>query len=104
MGKWSSSSCVNSTLSMSLVTSPNMRDLEIEIVYLQRSAGSTGNRGCIEDLKSIKAILVDLLGSKTQGVLVRSRFQSAALMDSPSQNGQSRFIHTLHSDTGQILT
>ncbi|KAI3365031.1 hypothetical protein L3Q82_010082, partial [Scortum barcoo] len=38
----------------------SMRDLEIEIVELQRSAESTGTRGCFEDLKS-------LLGSKAKG-------------------------------------
>ncbi|KAI3363546.1 hypothetical protein L3Q82_012152 [Scortum barcoo] len=52
----------------------------------------------LEDLKSKKAVLADLLGSKAQGALVRSRFQSAALMDLPQsfffglekKNGQSR--------------
>ena len=86
-----------------------MTDLEIEIVELQTSAGSIGSQGYIEDLKSKKAILADLLGSKVQGALVRCCFQSAALMDTPSQfffslekkNGQSRFMHALCSDTGQ---
>ena len=75
--------CQQYTLNVSQNITKSMRDLEIEIVELQSSAESTGNRGCFEDLK--KAVLADLLGSKAQGALVQSRFQSAAQMDSPSK-------------------
>ncbi|KAA8578255.1 hypothetical protein FQN60_007073, partial [Etheostoma spectabile] len=76
------------------------------------SAGSTGNRGCIEDLKSKKGALADLLGLKAQGALIRSWFQSATLMDSPTKfffglekkNGQRRMIHVLRSAGGQELS
>ncbi|KAI3370929.1 hypothetical protein L3Q82_023482, partial [Scortum barcoo] len=86
----------------------SMRDLETEIVELTL----TLTRGCFEELKSKKAVLADLLGSKAQGALVRSHFQSTALMDASSsfffglekKNGQSRFIHALRSDKGQLLT
>lgn len=88
-----------------------MEHLETEIVELQNLAESTRNQGHIEDLKSKKSALTDLLGTKAQGVVVRSRFQSATLMDAPSKfffglekkNGQSRFLHALHSATGQEL-
>ena len=54
----------------------------------------------------------DLLNARAQGALVRSRFHSAALMDSPSKfffsleqkNGQSRQIHALRPMVGQGLT
>ena len=104
--------CLQYTLNVSRDITRSMKELEIEIVELQGSAESTGDRGCIESLKSKKAALADLLGSRAQGALVRSRFQSAALMDSPSKyffslekrSGQSRLIHALHSSTGQLLT
>ncbi|KAJ4919191.1 hypothetical protein JOQ06_000140 [Pogonophryne albipinna] len=91
------------TLNVSRDITKSMRDLEMEIVELQSFAESTGNPGCIEDLKSKKAILADLLGSRAQGALVRSRFQSASMMDSPTKyffslekkNGQGRLIHAL---------
>ena len=83
----------------------SMEDLETEIVEVLNLIDSTGNRDHIKDLKSKKSTLTDLLGTKAQGALVRSRFQSAALMDTPSKfffglekkNGQSKTIHTLRS-------
>ncbi|KAJ4939822.1 hypothetical protein JOQ06_029258, partial [Pogonophryne albipinna] len=100
------------TLNVSRDITKSMRDLEMEIVELQSFAESTGNPACIEDLKSKKAILADLLGSRAQGALVRSRFQSASMMDSPTKyffslekkNGQGRLIHALRSAGGQQLT
>lgn len=87
-----------------------MKDLETEIVE-QNIAESTRDQDHIKDLKSKKSALADLLGTKAQGALVRSRFMSAALMDAPSRflfglekkNGQSRVMHTLRSATGQEL-
>ncbi|KAJ4920723.1 hypothetical protein JOQ06_022553, partial [Pogonophryne albipinna] len=104
--------CLQYTLNVSSDITKSMRDLEMEIVELQSFAESTGNPGCIEDLKSKKAILADLLGSRAQGALVRSRFQSASMMDSPTKyffslekkNGQGRLIHALRSAGGQQLT
>ncbi|XP_057218775.1 transmembrane channel-like protein 6b [Triplophysa rosa] len=54
----------------------------------------------------------DLLSIEAQGALVRSRFQNLTQMDAPSKfffslerkNGQSRYIHSLHSEDGQGLT
>lgn len=56
--------CQQYTLNVSRDITKSMRDLEIEIVELQSSAEFTGKRGRFEDLKSKKAILADLLGSK----------------------------------------
>ena len=104
--------CQQYTFNVSRDITRSMSDLEIEIVELQNSVASTGNRGSINDLKYKKAVLADLLGSKAQGALIRSRFQNEALMDSPSKfffslekkRGQSRFIHALRSVSGQLLT
>ena len=103
--------CQQYTFNVSSHITRSMRDLEIEIVELQNVA-STGNRGSIDDLKYKKAALADLLGTKAQGALVRSRFQSEALMDAPSKfffslekkKGQSRFFHALRSENGHLLT
>ena len=99
--------CQQYTLNVSRDITKSMKDLEIDIVELQSSAQSTGNGGCVESLKSKKAVLADLLGSRAQGALVRSRFQSISLMDSPSKfffslekkNGQSRQIHAVRGRT-----
>ena len=104
--------CQQYTLNVSRDITKSMKDLEIDIVELQSSSQPTENGGCIENLKSKKALLADLLGTRAQGALVRSRFQSTALMDSPSKlffsleqkNGQSRQIHVLRSVDGQTLT
>lgn len=53
-----------------------------------------------------KTQLADLLGLKTQGALVRSRFLSIEQMDAPSKyffslekkNGQKHFLHALRSE------
>ncbi len=57
-------------------------------------------------------MLVDLLGVRAQGALVRSCFQTVAQMDAPSKfffnlemkKGQSKIIHSLRSTTGQEFT
>ena len=59
-----------------------MEDLETAIVELLNLIDSTGNQDDIKDLKSNKSALRDLLGTKAQGALVRSRFQTAALKQS----------------------
>ena len=103
--------CQEYTLNVTRDITRSIEDLGIEIVELQSLVDSTGNRGHIENLKTKNSALRDLLGTKAQGALVRSRFQSATLMDAPSKfffglekrNGQSRLIHALRSDTGQEL-
>ncbi|KAK3562784.1 hypothetical protein QTP86_009285 [Hemibagrus guttatus] len=82
------------------------------MVELQTLIESTGNRGHFENLKAKKALMMDLLGTKTQGALVRSWFKGANEMDTPSQfffglekkNGQSSFMHTLHTEDGRHIT
>ncbi|KAI3368388.1 hypothetical protein L3Q82_008091 [Scortum barcoo] len=59
----------------------------------------------------VKVCAANLLESKVQGALVRSRFQNIAEMDTPSgfffglerKNGQKKVIHALLSDAGQEL-
>lgn len=79
---------------------------------LEHLSESTGNRGCIEILRTKKMALADLLDTKVQGALVRSRIQNIAEMDAPSgfffglerKHGQRKMIHSLLTDTGQELT
>lgn len=66
----------------------------------------------METLKSKKSFLLNLLGVRAQGALVRSRFINLSQMDAPSKfffslerkNGQSRCIHCLCSEDGHELT
>ncbi|KAK0137006.1 Transposon TX1 uncharacterized protein [Merluccius polli] len=89
-----------------------MKALETEIVELQGLVEATGDTGHFEALSSKRALLADLLGTRAQGALVRSRFQSISQMDTPSKfffalekkNGQSRYIHTLRAGDGTELT
>ena len=82
-----------------------MKDLETEFVELTFT-GIHWKSG-----KSKRSALKDLIGTKAQRALVRSRFQSAALMDAPSKfffslekkNGPNRFIHEIKSAAGQEL-
>lgn len=64
-------------------------------------------------MKNKKTQLSDLLGVKTQGTLVRSRFLSVNVMDAQSRvfffslerkNEQNRVIHALCSESGALLT
>ena len=88
-----------------------MKDLETEIVELETLSASMENWGYIEILKSKKMALANLLDTKVQGALVRSRVQNISAMDVPSnfffglekKNGQTKIIHSLLSDTGQEL-
>ena len=104
--------CQQYTLNVTRDIARSMKDLETEIVEVLNLIDSTGNRDHIKDLKSKKSTLSDLLGTKAQGALVRSRFQSAALMDTPSKfffglekkNGQNKTIHTLRSAEGEEIS
>ena len=89
-----------------------MVKLEKEIIELQLLAEQTGNQTYTAHYKAKQKSLADLLGIKAQGALVRSRFQSVELMDAPSKfffnlekkNGQRRFIHSLLSEDGVLLS
>ena len=104
--------CQQYTLNVSRDTCRSMKDLETEIVELETMSASTENRGYIEILKSKKMALANLLDTKVQGALVRSRVQNISAMDVPSsfffglekKHGQKKVIHSLLSDTGQELT
>ncbi|KAG1925667.1 hypothetical protein F2P79_025374 [Pimephales promelas] len=73
---------------------------------------TAATQGYLDSLSNKRTQLADLLGIKTQGALVRSRFQSVDQMDAPSRfffnlekkNGQSRVIHALRSESGGLLT
>ena len=90
----------------------SLQALERVVGELQDLAASTGDRGHIETLKDRTAALASLLGVSARGALVRSRFRGASEMDVPSQfffglerkNGQRRFIHSMRSDSGEVLT
>lgn len=85
--------------------------LESEIINLQNLVEAKGEQSFIDSLKCKKSALVDLLGTRTKGALVRSRFQMLTQMDAPSRfffglerrNGQSRVMHSIRSKTGQEL-
>lgn len=104
--------CQQYTVNVSSNLTKSIRDLEIEIVELQVSAHSTGNRGDLENLNLKKAALADLLGSRTQGAMVRCRFQKVTLMDAPTKfffslekkQGQCKFMHGLKSSEDVLLT
>ncbi|KAK3522929.1 hypothetical protein QTP86_009711 [Hemibagrus guttatus] len=104
--------CRKYTVNITRDITKSLEDLEIGIVELQALAESTGDRRHVEDLKVKKALMADLLGTKAQGALIRSRFKGANEMDAPSKyffglekkNGQSRLIHTLHTGNGQYTT
>ena len=76
--------CQQHTLNVTRDITRSMKDLEIDIVELENLSESTGDRGHIEVLKIKKLALADLLESKVQGALVRSRFQAMSEMDVPS--------------------
>ena len=103
--------CQQHTLNVTRDITRSMKDLEIDIVELENLSESTGDRGYIEILKVKKLSLADLLDTKAQGALVRSRFQASEEMDAPSsyffglerKNGQGRVIHTLLSETGEEI-
>uniref|UniRef100_A0A3Q3B436 Reverse transcriptase domain-containing protein n=1 Tax=Kryptolebias marmoratus TaxID=37003 RepID=A0A3Q3B436_KRYMA len=100
------------TLNVTRDIAGSIRDLEMNIVELERLSESTGNREHIEALKSKRLTLANLLESKVQGALVRSRVQNITEMDAPSsfffslerKHGQRKQIHSLLSDAGQQLS
>ncbi len=90
----------------------SMKDLETDIIKIQELAESTKQQSYLKILSKRKNQLAELLGVKTQGALVRSRFVSLDQMDAPSKfffslerkNGQKRIIHALRSEEGILLS
>lgn len=104
--------CSQYTQNVTRETFLSMNILETDILKLQDLVQSTGGQIYFDSLSKKKTQLADLLGFKTQGALVRSRFQSVDQMDAPSRfffnlekkNGQSRVIHALRAESGGLLT
>ena len=89
----------------------SIETLEEELLEAQDLAYNNGHDH-IENLMAKRSALADLLGTKVNGALVRSRFQGVDQMDMPSKfffnlekkNGQRRLIHSLRSETGALLS
>ncbi|TWW71196.1 Transposon TX1 uncharacterized 149 kDa protein ORF 2 [Takifugu flavidus] len=104
--------CQQHTLNVTRHITGFIRDLETEIVELERLNESTGNGGSVGFLKSKKMALANLLGARAQDTLVWSRIQNISEMDAPSsfffslerKSGQKKLIHAFLSHTGQELT
>lgn len=85
--------------------------MEKELSECHKTAESTGTSHNFELFFKKKSQVADLLEYRTQGALVRSRFQNINHMDAPSkfffslekQNGQKRLIKALLSEEGQVL-
>ena len=81
----------------------SIKDLETEIVELETIKTSTGNQGYIEVLKSKKMAVANLLETKIQDALVRSRILNISEMDAPSsfffglekKKGQKKVMNSL---------
>lgn len=90
----------------------SMKDLETDIMKIQELVESTKQQSYLKILSKKKNQLADLLGVKTQGALIRSRFISLDQMDAPSKyffnlekkNGQKRIFHALRSEEGFLLS
>lgn len=103
--------CQQYTVSVTRGINESMRSLEKDILELQQALESTSNSRLVEDLKGKKALLIDLLDTKAQGALTRSRFQSLSQVDAPTKyffslekkQGQSKLIHCLRAEDGREL-
>lgn len=104
--------CQEYTFNVSYDLSRSMKIIESEIIELQNLVENTGNFEYVIKLKSKKKDLADLLKKKTQGALVRSRFQNVSEMDVPSKfffnmeqkNGRKKFIHAVRTESGELLS
>lgn len=104
--------CQQYTRNITKETVKSIDILEKEILKLQDMAQSGRNQTYIDSLFFKKTALSDLQELKAQGALVRSRFRNLQQMDVPSKfffslerrNGQKRFIHSLISETGSLLS
>ncbi|KAK0132088.1 Transposon TX1 uncharacterized protein [Merluccius polli] len=88
--------CQQHTLNVTRDITRSMKDLETDIVELERLSESITNQGYFEILKVKKLALADLLDAKVQGALVRSRYQASTEMDAPSS-----FFFGLEKRSGQ---
>lgn len=100
--------CQQYTFNVSMDIKHSMRKLESEIIDLQRLVEVTGEQQSPDTLKCKKSLLTDLLGIKTQGVLVRSRshkwmpHQVVGILE--RKNGLiGRFTHCIRTANGQEL-
>ncbi len=66
--------CQQYTRNVTKELNSSMKGLEAEIIKLQSLADSTSNQSYAEMISNKNTQLADLLGVKTQGSLVRSRF------------------------------
>ena len=81
-------------------------------MFFQNLAQLSNNQEVLDTLFEQKTKWSDLLGLKAQGALVRSFSQSVNELDSPSKyffnlekrNWQKLIIHTLKSETGDLLS
>lgn len=104
--------CQQYTQNITKETVKSIRVLETEILNFQEMAQLSGNQAYIDSLFLKKTALSDLQEMKAQGALVRSRFKIVEQMDVPSKfffslekkNGQKRFIHSLISESGSLLS
>lgn len=104
--------CQQYTQNITKETVKSIRVLETEILSFQERAQLSGNQAYIDSLFLKKTALSDLQEMKAQGALVRSRFKIVEQMDVPSKknfslekkNGQKRFIHSLLSESGSLLS
>lgn len=75
-------------------------------------AQSRRDQALIDSMFYKKTVLSDLQEMKAQCALIRSCFKNVQQMDVPSKyffglekkNGQKRFLHSLISETGSLLT
>lgn len=77
--------CIQYTQNVTREITLNISTLETDILKLQELADLTGAQGLLDTMANKKVQLADLLGVKTQGAMVRSRFQSVNQMDAPSK-------------------
>lgn len=77
--------CQQYTCNVTTELDNSMKALETEIIKLQNLADAASNQNYTEMISNRKTHLADLLGLKTQGALIRSRFLSLEPMDAPSK-------------------
>lgn len=104
--------CQQYNCNVTRVLLKSVKALESEVEELQALAEATKDQCYLEALEIKKSVLTTLLGVSAQGALIRSRFKSVVEMDVPShfffgleqKNGQKRYIHSLKSDSGHVLS
>lgn len=102
--------CNQYTFNVTRDMAQSIRCLEMDFVELQPLNEASANQNQLRALKGKKSSLADLLGTRSQGALIRSRFQSLSEMDPPSKfffslerkNGQRKSIQCLWSEDGKV--